>query len=99
MTDLNDYFTHGSSYLDKSLDEPRKRCCGSCAFGNNPNTVRPKDVSIEQLENFTSDLDVFYCHTEEDGRFKICAKWFALVEGNLSQLHRSEKEIQEILES
>lgn len=87
MTKVQDAFTHGSEYLEYSLDEPRTKCCNSCAFTNKPETVRPKDISLKELEDFAVDLDVFYCHNKEDGSHKICAKWFALVEGDLSNLN------------
>jgi len=99
-TDLWDYFSNGSVYETEgpTIDEPRDKCCKSCALGLNPETVRPKDVPLVELQHHVADFDVFYCHEQlTDGSFKVCAKWFALFGDNLANHAKRNQEINDIL--
>lgn len=72
-----DFFLHGSEYPEEN-GRVRHTPCKSCAFVNTPETVRPEDVSIEELEAMTRDHDDFYCHClDEGGRTFTCAAWHA----------------------
>lgn len=105
MTDFFDYFTHGSSYSadfnDKIKDEPRSKCCNSCAFTNCKGTVRPKDISLDYMMKNGDFFDVFYCHDKDaDGNYKICKSWHKhFGELCLPRHEQANKEIEEILNS
>lgn len=79
-TDLYNYFARGSDYPEARVTGmPRRGCCGTCAFRAAPPTVRPDDVTLAALEEFTADMDDFLCHTpDEQGRYSTCAAWAAL---------------------
>lgn len=81
MTDLYDYFTHGGDYDERRLTgRVRDGCCHDCAFRASP-TVRPPDVSLEELSAFSADLDDFFCHNPDDqGRYSTCAGWSAITQ-------------------
>ena len=72
-----EFFLHGGCY-QAVLTETRPACCGSCAFTNSPDTVRPTDVTLIQLERWTRDYDGFVCHEPcGDGQYRECAGWHA----------------------
>lgn len=79
MTSLYDFFSHGSEYEGEGnvVDEPRAKTCGSCAFTNCKDTVRPKEISLTQMLTEGDNFDVFYCHEpDKEGKLKICAGWY-----------------------
>jgi len=73
-----DFFLHGGSYTQVS-ETPRPKCCTTCAFHKVGPTVRPADVSVEQLEAWSQEYDDFVCHDPlPDGTHPRCAAWHAL---------------------
>lgn len=77
LTD-EDFFLHGAAFA-RTTETPRKKCCETCAFNPTGPTVRPADVTIEQLTKWSADYDGFVCHTtDEKGVNPRCAAWHAL---------------------
>lgn len=81
-------FLSGSEY--KNVTEiPRKTCCETCAFRAGPGTVRPDDMTPEDVWNDTDFCDDFVCHTKNaDGSFPSCAAWHALKAAQREELKR-----------
>jgi hypothetical protein len=72
-----DFFSHGASYPPEN-GKVRSEPCSSCAFINTPESVRPADTSLAELEAMTAEYDGFLCHClDEDGKTFGCAGWHA----------------------
>jgi hypothetical protein len=73
-----DFFLHGGAYK-RTTEVPRPKCCGTCAFNRTGPTVRPEDVTVEQVQAWSADYDGFVCHEPlEGGVHPRCAGWHAL---------------------
>lgn len=98
-TDFISYFCGNLSETETYIDTPRSKPCGSCAFTNSKDTVRPKDISLlEMMQRGSTEFDVFYCHEKEGEGFKICAAWYAnCSDFDLTNLAINNKEIEAIL--
>lgn len=102
MIHVTDYFSYGNQYDEDGKEpdnEPRSKCCNSCAFTNCKKTVRPPNFSLKELMAQGDYFDIFYCHEpDKDGNLKICAAWYKeFGEQCLPRYFKSEKEIEEIL--
>lgn len=72
-----DFFSHGASYPTEN-GKVRSEPCSSCAFISSPESVRPADTSIAELEAMTAEYDGFLCHClDEQGKTYGCAGWHA----------------------
>jgi hypothetical protein len=73
----DDHFSHGASYPEEN-DKIRPTPCASCAFVSTPESVRPDDISIADLEAASADYDDFLCHcADANGEVYTCAGWAA----------------------
>lgn len=73
----DDHFSHGSSYPDEN-GKIRPSPCASCAFVSTPESVRPEDITIADLEAASADYDDFLCHcADANGEVYTCAGWAA----------------------
>jgi len=74
---IEDRFNHGASYPPEN-GLIRRSPCASCAFISDAASVRGSDISIQELETTTAEMDDFLCHcTDGNGEVFTCAGWAA----------------------
>lgn len=78
MTDLATFFACGGQYPPGSGSVVRRRPCDTCAFKSKGATVRPADVSLDELIIETEFYNSFTCHQATRGRYDACALWHRL---------------------
>lgn len=65
---------------EKTNNEPRKKCCGECAFlPSDPQKVQGTEEWDEAVEEMRTGWLAFYCvhSTDDHGRNQICAGYWA----------------------